>query len=162
VSIQSTKKKKTSARSDKKKPKIALIVAILIAVGLVVVVDSGILSKKESVPQWPTNTPPGQDRLTDLVGRWARTDGNYIIEIRTIDADGKMDAGYFNPRPVNVSTAEAFLTSNGAKVYLQLHDVGYPGSTYLLNHDSDRDTLVGIYFQAALQQYFDVEFARIK
>ena len=37
-----------------------------------------------------------------LMGRWQRTDGGYVIEIGRIDADGKLTAGYFNPRPINV------------------------------------------------------------
>jgi len=36
-----------------------------------------------------------------LMGLWQRTDGGYVIEIRRIDADGKIAAGYFNPRPIN-------------------------------------------------------------
>ena len=31
-----------------------------------------------------------------LQGRWRRPDGGYVIEIKEIDASGKMDAGYFN------------------------------------------------------------------
>ena len=41
-----------------------------------------------------------------LIGRWLRPDGGYVIDIRKIHADGKMDAGYYNPQPINVSRAE--------------------------------------------------------
>ena len=34
-----------------------------------------------------------------LKGRWLRPDGGYIIQIRSVDGSGKMDAGYFNPGP---------------------------------------------------------------
>ncbi len=42
-----------------------------------------------------------------LMVHWQRTDGGYIIEIRSINTDGKITAGYFNPRPINVSRAQA-------------------------------------------------------
>lgn len=97
-----------------------------------------------------------------LAGRWVRTDGGYIIEIRNVAFDGKMDAGYFNPRPINVSVAKASLGNSGIQVFIELQDQGYPGSTYTLVHDPAKDVLKGFYYQAAMQQTFDVIFARVK
>jgi hypothetical protein len=42
-----------------------------------------------------------------LSGRWLRPDGGYILDIRHVDARGKMDAAYLNPRPIPVARAEA-------------------------------------------------------
>ena len=42
-----------------------------------------------------------------LMGRWQRTDGSYVIEIHSIDTEGKIEAGYFNPNPINVEKAQA-------------------------------------------------------
>ncbi|MGA9534283.1 MAG: hypothetical protein WBR24_00105, partial [Desulfobacterales bacterium] len=53
-----------------------------------------------------------------LIGRWRRPDGGYVIEIRGIDADGKIDAGYFNPRPINVARADASRDVDGLKVFI--------------------------------------------
>ena len=39
---------------------------------------------------------------------------------------------------------------------------GYPGSTYTLTYNPAKDMLVGFYYQAAMQQNFDVVFARMK
>ena len=103
-----------------------------------------------------------QRNLLNLVGRWVRTDGGYIIEIRNVAVDGKMDAGYFNPRPINISEAKASQTNTGIRVFMELQDVGYPGSTYTLNYDPAKDALIGFYYQAAMQQNFDVIFARVK
>ena len=75
---------------------------------------------------------------------------------------GKMDAGYFNPRPINVSRAEASQEGTMIKVFIELRDANYPGSTYTLTYDPVRDELKGVYFQAALQQSFDVVFVRLK
>jgi len=97
-----------------------------------------------------------------LKGRWVRPDGGYIIQIRAIDGSGKMDAGYFNPRPINVSKAQATKESGKMKVFVELSDVGYPGSTYTLTYDPKDDVLRGMYYQAAMKQSFDVYFTRMK
>jgi hypothetical protein len=97
-----------------------------------------------------------------LKGRWFRPDGGYVIDIRNIDASGKMDAGYFNPRRINVSQAEASREGDAIKVFIELRDVNYPGATYNLAYDPQRDQLRGVYYQPALQQSFDVVFIRMR
>jgi hypothetical protein len=47
-------------------------------------------------------------------------------------------------------------------VSVELQAPNYPGSTYTLTYDRGRDQLGGTYFQAALQQRFDVVFVRMK
>ena len=73
-----------------------------------------------------------------------------------------MDVAYFNPRPIKVSQAEASQEGTTMKVFLELRDVHYPGSTYTLRYDGASDQLKGVYYQAALQQRFDVAFVRMK
>ncbi len=97
-----------------------------------------------------------------LMGRWQRTDGGYIIEIRGIDTDGKIKAGYFNPRPINVSRAQAAMYQEHIKIELELRDVGYPGSRYTLIYDQSKDRLIGFYYHAVSGQNFDVVFVRQK
>ena len=94
-----------------------------------------------------------------LIGRWRRPDGGYVIEIRAIDADGKIDAGYFNPRPINVARAEASRDVDGLKVFIELQDVGYPGATYTLIYNPRQNVLEGLYYQPAAGQTFAVVFA---
>jgi len=167
-------KKKGSARSEqKKKRKFPLIVALLVGACLIVVVWGVLNSKKPGTksPTPPADTQPANsenvsaDKKRDflnLIGRWVRTDGGYVIEIRNVDTDGKMDAGYYNPRPINVSMAKASWSGTGTKIFIELQDAGYPGSTYKLTYESAKDMLVGFYYQAAMQQNFDVIFARMK
>ena len=112
---------------------------------------------KESVAK--SDSKVGFDSLKD---RWMRPDGGYVLEIRDVDAIGKMTAAYFNPRPINVSQAEAALDGTTIKVFIELRDVNYPGATYHLTYDAEKDQLRGVYFQPALQQKFDVFFVRIK
>jgi hypothetical protein len=104
---------------------------------------------------WATDYRP-------LIGRWQRTDGGYIIDIRRVAADGAMEAGYFNPRPINVSQAKASEFKHHLKVEVELRDTGYPGSSYTLLYDPDKDALLGFYYQAVQKQNFDVIFVRMK
>ena len=96
-----------------------------------------------------------------LVGRWQRTDGGYVIDIRRVGPDGSMQAGYFNPRPINVSRAQASLVKDYLKVEVELRDTGYPGSSYTLLYDPNKDALLGFYYQAIQRQQFDVVFVRM-
>jgi hypothetical protein len=102
------------------------------------------------------------DDFQPLLGRWQRTDGGYVIEIRSIALDGKISAGYFNPRPINVENAQASMHKEQIKVEVKLRDVGYPGSAYTLVYVPEKDVLLGSYFQAVSRQYFDVLFVRMK
>jgi len=95
-----------------------------------------------------------------LKGRWLRPDGGYILEIQSVDAGGKIDATYNNPNPIHVAKAEASETGTVTKVFVELRDVNYPGCTYDLTYEAQSDQLTGIYYQAALQQQFEVIFVR--
>jgi len=102
---------------------------------------------------------PGFDVLK---GKWVRPDGGYVVEVRSVDASGKMDASYANPGRINVSQAKASRDGPTVKVFIELRDVNYPGSTYNLTYDPQSDQLKGIYFQAALQERYEVFFVRMK
>jgi len=97
-----------------------------------------------------------------LNGRWLRPDGGYIFEIRSVDPSGKIDALYFNPRPINVAKAEATRDGSKLNVFVELRAPNYPGSTYTLVYDQKQDQLRGIYYQAALGQSFDVYFVKME
>ena len=97
-----------------------------------------------------------------LNGRWLRLDGGYILDVRAVDPSGKIDALYFNPRPINIAKAEATRDGSKLNVFVELRAPNYPGSTYALVYDPKQDQLRGTYFQAALDQSFDVYFVRMK
>ncbi len=97
-----------------------------------------------------------------LKGKWLRPDGGYVIEITSVDDAGKLSAGYFNPQPIHVARAEATYAGGATKVFIELRDVNYPGSTYTLTYIPDKDLLVGIYYQALQQQSFEVYFERMR
>ena len=73
-----------------------------------------------------------------------------------------MDAAYLNPRPINVSKAQATRDGATVRVFVELRAPNYPGSTYTLTYDSKRDELYGVYYQAVEGRSFDVVFARMK
>ena len=97
-----------------------------------------------------------------LVGRWQRPDGGYVLEIQKVEADGKAAVRYYNPRPINVSRAEASGADAHVKIFVELRDAGYPGSTYTLVHEPEKDILLGVYYQAVAGQYFEVVFVRMR
>ena len=100
--------------------------------------------------------------FSKLKGRWRWSDGGYILEIKRIADNGAMDAAYFNPKSIHVARAEASRDGEATKVFIELRDVNYPGSTYTLTYDPGSDQLKGIYYQAVEQQRFEVNFVRMK
>ena len=98
----------------------------------------------------------------NLKGRWRRPDGGYILEIKGIEDSGAMDAAYFNPKSIHVARAKASRDGDTTKVFIELRDVNYPGSTYSLTYEPASDQLKGIYYQAVEQQRFEVAFVRVK
>jgi len=97
-----------------------------------------------------------------LKGRWLRDSGGYTIEIRSVGPGGKLEAAYFNPKSIHVGKAQASQQGEMLKVFVELRDVNYPGSTYSLAYDAKSDRLVGRYYQAVARETFDVYFVRLK
>ena len=97
-----------------------------------------------------------------LLGRWVRPDGGYVITIRGVEPDGKLDAAYANPRPLPFAKAEASRDGKAIKLFFELRAGGYNGSTYTLIYDPANDLLYGIYYQAVARQRFNVYFERAK
>lgn len=149
--------------------KFGVVVLAAVAVGLVLAgyyftrSESG--ADRSGIPTVGTvpaaSQAGAQNRSRDfqpLVGRWRRPDGGYVIEIRSIDATGKMDTGYFNPRSINVARATAVKDAEALKIFIELQDVGYPGATYTLAYDPRLNVLKGLYYQPAAGQTFEVVF----
>ena len=160
-SLKEHSQNRQSAPKRKLFVSLGILAGLAIVVVVLLVVKSGRETERKSAA--PTITPRAQEPSTQkLIGNWVRTDGGYIIAVRSVDPAGRVDAAYFNPRPINVSRAEAAVKGKTAKLFIELRDEGYPGSTYTLEYDSTNDALVGVYFQAVLQQSFNVIFVRLK
>jgi len=96
-----------------------------------------------------------------LIGKWVRPNGGYILDIKSINRDGKIEMAYLNPRPINVSKAQANTKAGKIKLFIELRDKGYPGSYYTLTFDSETNRLVGVYHHLVLNQNFDIYFVKI-
>jgi uncharacterized protein (DUF2147 family) len=140
-----------------KEKKIRLIAMLVVIFNFAIAGQSWTLAAASDTPQSVRNTDKQR-----LVGRWVRADGGYVLELKGIGKDGNLQAAYFNPRQIHVSRAEIQRKGNKITVFVELRDVNYPGSTYTLQYDPATDRLKGIYFQAALQQQYEVEFERTK
>ena len=130
-------------------------------------VSCGSKTETSAPPPAPqTNAAPAaaaaSPELAKLAGKWERPDGGYVIDIRGVDPSGKLDVGYFNPNPINVSRAVAWRDKGATKLVIELRDVNYPGSTYTLELNPQTDQLFGQYFQATLRETFEVVFSRLK
>ncbi|MNX43169.1 hypothetical protein D3C86_736070 [compost metagenome] len=97
-----------------------------------------------------------------LVGEWSRTDTPSQIKITNVLDNGKLEVEYFNPRSIYVS--KAYWIENGTilTIYVELQDENYTGSNYKLNYNSERNVLIGEYFQAVEGVTYPVEFAKTK
>ncbi len=117
-------------------------------------------SQATSVP--PATESAARAAFGVLPGRWVRVQGGYVITINSVDADGRLDASYANPRPLPFHTAVATSDGNSLKLFFELRAAGYNGSTYTLSYDAANDRLTGVYDQVVVKQKFDVIFVRDK
>jgi hypothetical protein len=117
-----------------------------------------------ALAQQPSPTAPGSPSIESafaaLPGRWVRLQGGYVITIRAVDADGKLDASYANPKPLPFHTAVARKDGNVLKLFFELRAGGYNGSTYTLRYDAANDRLSGVFDQVVVKQTFEVVFVR--
>jgi hypothetical protein len=142
-----------NAATDRQQLRIRLLKKLTVLIGLfmVIAVVAGILLNSHN-----------QADYKKLVGKWMRPDGGYVIDIKSVSSNGKIDAAYFNPNPIKISKAVAVNEKRNLKIFVELQDKGYPGCTYKLNYEPLTDKLKGIYYQAAIKENFDIYFVRIK
>jgi hypothetical protein len=171
--LKQNAKLSAAARPRRRLPRMA---AAVVTVAIVIVMGAWLWSNASHTDTLPGAATTGMVNTTNapatagtsapafakLQGKWLRPDGGYILEIRSAAPDGNLEAAYFNPRPIHVAKAIGLEERGSVKVFIELRDVNYPGSTYTLAYNPANDQLKGDYFQAALQQTFDVFFTRVK
>ena len=106
-------------------------------------------------------TPGAAAEPARLVGAWQRTDSDYQIVIESTTPEGRLQARYLNPRPINVARAQWQKDGARLRLLVELRDQGYPGSNYELDYDAAHDTLFGTYHHLGLNQDFQVSFYRL-
>jgi len=97
---------------------------------------------------------------TVLAGEWQRTDGPYVVNVSNVQPDGKVTVAYFNPRSIHIEQAVITTRADLIRLFIQLRDTGYEGSTYTLYYYAEKDALAGFYYQATLDRTFEVIFLR--
>ena len=139
---------------------VRLLAALIVLAGTA----PGSAVAETTAPAEGAETPPtaATTDFDSLVGLWVRPDGGYMVAIRGVEANGKLDAVYANPQQLPFASAQAENTADGIEVHLELQAGGYNGSTYTLAYDPERDILRGVYFQAVAQQRYEVYFQRAR
>jgi len=164
-SKKSGKQKKSFKASKPARRKFSM--ALLIFICATIVGAGGWLFYNESrmrtdpKPEASNAQAVSPGNFSNLVGRWIRTDGGYIIEIRNVDSNGVLEVAYFNPRPIHVSQARLAFENKEPQVFIELRDVGYPGATYTLRYLPEQNVLAGLYYQPTAGQSFEVIFVRM-
>ena len=101
----------------------------------------------------------GAPDIGAVSGNWLREDGGY--QLKLVRDGERLVATYLNPRPINVSFTSITNDAGTLKLRVELQDVNYPGCVYSLVYDRSNDRLLGTYFQAAMNQTFEVVFTRM-
>lgn len=96
-----------------------------------------------------------------IKGKWVRADGGYVLEFKELLQNNTLDVAYFNPSPIHVGKARIYEERGFTKVFVELQDVNYPGSRYTLILNTDKNQLVGNYFQATQQVDYEVAFDKM-
>ncbi len=137
-----------------------VIVAVVLA-ALIFMRFSGV---PVAAPVASVSPPAAESVLVEfdkLKGKWVRPDGGYVLEIRRLLPQNELEAAYFNPNPIHVGRARLYKERGFVKVFVELQDANYPGSTYTLIYDRENDQLCGVYYQATQQQEYQIAFERL-
>jgi hypothetical protein len=154
----SKKKKNQSSKKRYWIPGLIILAVVVISSYRLMVKSSQNTAKKTTVAE--TQKKPIDPSA--LTGRWLRPDGGYVLQLGDIGPNGQMKAQYFNPNPINVAFSQWKRKDDRLTVFVELRDTNYPGSTYNLTYIPTSDRMRGIYYQATMQQQFEVEFVRLK
>jgi hypothetical protein len=92
-----------------------------------------------AVPAPPPTASDTPEQFRPLLGEWVRPDGGYVLVVRVARAQARREADLVG-------------------LFVEFDDVNYRGSTYSLGYNARSGQLEGIYYQAPLQQRFDVVF----
>jgi hypothetical protein len=95
-----------------------------------------------------------------IAGQWARIDGSYTLHVEDVTPEGVVNVRYFNPGEIHVAQSQVGTQEGRIKLFVKLRDKGYPDCTYTLFYYLEEDVLAGVYYQAAVDQTYEVIFVR--
>jgi len=131
-------------------------ITLLILMGFFFLYSCGNQAGKKADSKYVSDT-----NFTAALGKWQRTDANYILDLKNIKTDSTLEAAYLNPKSINISETHWKINDGYFYFLIKFDDTGYPGSYYSLGYYPEEDRLFGIYYQAVQQQTYDVVFERI-
>ncbi len=134
--------------------------ALLLASGVFLGGASLVLAQPPEAQGASAPAAAAKSGMEVLKGTWVRPDGGYTIVIKSIGANGQIDAMYSNPNLLPFARAQASRDGATLRASFELQAGGYAGSTYELAYDPASDRLKGIYYQAVVKQKFEVYFVR--
>src|SRR4026209_900953 len=87
---------------------LAIVVALSVGIWWRNYKSADISAIKPAILANPAHTAASTSRpeFQKLIGRWQRPDGGYVFEVKSVAADGAMEAAYFNPKSIRVAKAE--------------------------------------------------------
>jgi hypothetical protein len=97
---------------------------------------------------------------TQITGEWLRTDGSYVLNIQKFNDDSTLTTIYLNPKPIHIAETGWKVQEGFVYLFVRFDDEGYPGSYYSLGYLPEEDKLYGFYYQAVMDQEFEVLFER--
>jgi hypothetical protein len=111
--------------------------------------------------QWDESFDIGSDTLTGV------NDADYKPPFALTAKLNKLTIKVDRPQlsPADIKKLEAAMAVRDGKtirLFFELRAGGYNGSTYTLSYDPENDLLKGVYYQAVVQQKFDVHFTRVR
>jgi uncharacterized protein (DUF2147 family) len=121
---------------------------------------SGLLLVVLAAANLPAQAPPD---FSPVIGTWTRVQGGYELEIKAIEASGKMKVAYLNPRAgryIHIAEAKATSDQGAINIFVKMEDRDYPGSYYQLSLDKKNNNLNGKYFHAPSGKIMDVTFTK--
>ena len=83
-----------------------------------------------------------------------------MLRIERFNNDSTINAGYLNPKPIHIAETRRKVIDDTVNFYVIFEDEGYPGSYYSLGYITEEDKLYGFYYQAVINQEFEVVFTR--
>ena len=96
-----------------------------------------------------------------LTGKWIRDDGDYTLDIESVNENGTLNASYFNPKPIELGRTEWMMYKNKLHVLVELKGP-YVLSKCQLVYDAESKKLNGTFFQAVEQETYPIFFNKVE
>ncbi len=98
-----------------------------LALGLALPVGAGAQGPAPASTAPPAAPATAKPNLDVVKGTWVRPDGGYVIDVKGVGADGRLEATYFNPNQLPFAKAQASNDGGVLRVALVIQAGGDAG-----------------------------------